>query len=44
MALSPPPPPFSPQSIKKHLGEEKIKLFVNYCLHYMADLDIPKKR
>ena len=35
---------FSKMSIKKHLGEEKIKLFVNFCLHYMADLDIPKKR
>ena len=31
-------------SIKDHLGEEKIKKFVNFCLRYTADLDIPKKR
>lgn len=31
-------------SIKDHLGEEKIKRFVNFCLRYTADLDIPKKR
>eukprot|EP01105_Mastigella_eilhardi_P026777 TRINITY_DN788_c0_g1_i1.p2 TRINITY_DN788_c0_g1~~TRINITY_DN788_c0_g1_i1.p2 ORF type:complete len:277 (-),score=95.45 TRINITY_DN788_c0_g1_i1:1283-2029(-) len=32
------------QSIKSFLGEEKLKQFINFCLHYMADLDIPKKR
>ena len=26
------------------MGEEKIKKFNNFCLHYLADLDIPKKR
>lgn len=31
-------------SIKTHFGEEKIKRFVDFCLRYMADLDIPKKR
>ena len=31
-------------NIAKHLGEEKIKKFVNFCMHYMADLDLPKKR
>ena len=35
---------FGRMSVTKHLGEEKIKRFVNFCLHYMADLDIPKKR
>jgi len=32
------------KSIKDHLGEEKIKKFVNFVLHYIADLDIPIKR
>ncbi|EGC39553.1 phosphomannomutase [Dictyostelium purpureum] len=32
------------QSIKKFLGEDKIKQFVNFVLHYIADLDIPIKR
>lgn len=32
------------QSIKQFLGEEKIKTFVNFCLKYIADLDIPVKR
>ncbi len=31
-------------SIKKHYGDEKIKKFINFCLRYTADLDIPKKR
>jgi phosphomannomutase len=31
-------------SIKDFLGEEKIKKLVNFALHYIADLDIPKKR
>lgn len=35
---------FGRMSIKKHLGEENIKRFVNFCLRYTADLDIPKKR
>ncbi|XP_041379760.1 LOW QUALITY PROTEIN: phosphomannomutase-like [Gigantopelta aegis] len=30
--------------IKDWMGEEKIKLFDNFCLRYLADLDIPKKR
>lgn len=32
------------ESISKYLGEEKIKEFVNFVLHYIADLDIPVKR
>ncbi|KAI7733642.1 hypothetical protein M8C21_028585 [Ambrosia artemisiifolia] len=32
------------QSLKTFLGEDKIKEFVNFTLHYIADLDIPIKR
>jgi len=32
------------QSLKAHLGEEKLKEFINFSLHYIADLDIPIKR
>jgi hypothetical protein len=32
------------QSIKDYLGEDKLKEFIKWTLHYMADLDIPKKR
>jgi len=32
------------ESIKRYLGDERIKNFVNFCLHYIADLDIPVKR
>lgn len=32
------------QSIQKHLGEANIKRLINFCLHYIADLDIPIKR
>jgi len=32
------------QSIKLHLGEAKLKRFINFCLHYLADIDIPIKR
>lgn len=35
---------FYEESIVKFLGEDKLKRFVNYCLKYIADLDIPKKR
>ncbi len=35
---------FGRMSIKKHLGEENVKKFINFCLHYIADLDLPKKR
>lgn len=34
----------SKQSIQKHLGEEVLKRFINFCLRYIADLDIPVKR
>ncbi|KAM9984836.1 hypothetical protein ACTFIY_009271 [Dictyostelium cf. discoideum] len=32
------------QDFKKYLGEENIKKFINFVLHYIADLDIPIKR
>jgi len=32
------------QSLKAHLGEDKLKTFLNFVLHYVADLDIPIKR
>ncbi|KMT04900.1 hypothetical protein BVRB_7g170670 [Beta vulgaris subsp. vulgaris] len=31
-------------SLKNHLGEEKLKEFINFTLKYIADLDIPIKR
>lgn len=34
----------SMKAIKDFLGEDKLKMFLNYCLHYIADLDIPIKR
>uniref|UniRef100_A0A7S3A748 Phosphomannomutase n=2 Tax=Rhodosorus marinus TaxID=101924 RepID=A0A7S3A748_9RHOD len=32
------------QSISNYLGEDKLKQFINYCLKYIAGLDIPVKR
>ncbi|KAM0942083.1 putative phosphomannomutase [Dioscorea sansibarensis] len=32
------------QSLKSFLGEEKLKEFINFTLHFIADLDIPIKR
>jgi len=32
------------QSFKAFLGDEKLKEFINFTLHYIADLDIPVKR
>ena len=32
------------QSIKDHLGEEKLKQFLNFCLRYLSEIDIPIKR
>ena len=32
------------QSLKKFLGEAKLKELINFILHYIADLDIPIKR
>ncbi|KAL3517137.1 hypothetical protein ACH5RR_024039 [Cinchona calisaya] len=32
------------QSLKSFLGEEQLKEFINFTLHYIADLDIPIKR
>ncbi|KAG5606968.1 hypothetical protein H5410_028460, partial [Solanum commersonii] len=31
-------------SLKSYLGDEKLKEFINFTLHYIADLDIPIKR
>lgn len=31
-------------SLKDFLGDEKLKEFINFTLHYIADLDIPIKR
>lgn len=32
------------QSLKQHLGEARLQRFINFVLHYIADLDIPVKR
>ena len=32
------------QSIKDHVGEEKLQLFINYALGYMSKLILPVKR
>ena len=32
------------QSLLKHLGEAKLQRFINFVLHYIADLEIPVKR
>ncbi|MQM08512.1 hypothetical protein Taro_041364 [Colocasia esculenta] len=32
------------QSLKQFLGDDKLKEFINFTLHYIADLDIPIKR
>ena len=30
--------------ISKYMGEEKLQKFINFCLHFMADLNLPIKR
>ena len=35
---------FAQKSIKDEFGEEKLKKIINFCLRYIADLDIPIKR
>lgn len=32
------------QSLKSFLGDDRLKEFINFTLHYIADLDIPIKR
>ena len=32
------------QSLNRALGEENLKRLINFCLHYIADLEIPIKR
>jgi phosphomannomutase len=32
------------QSLKSFLGDDQLKEFINFTLHYIADLDIPIKR
>ena len=36
--------PLPEKSIKDFLGEEKLKSFVNFCLRYLSEIDIPIKR
>jgi len=36
--------PLPTTSIKTVLGDDKLKKFINFVLHYIADLDIPIKR
>ena len=36
--------PICSESIALELGEENLKKIINFCLHYIADLDIPIKR
>ena len=35
---------WQPQSFKNHLGEDRLKRFINFTLHALADIDIPIKR
>ncbi len=35
---------FHEQSLVKHLGEDKLKKFINFVLRYLADVDCPVKR
>jgi phosphomannomutase len=35
---------FHQKKINEFLGEEKLKNFINFCLRYIADMDIPVKR
>ncbi|XP_059191163.1 phosphomannomutase 2 [Centropristis striata] len=32
------------QSIQEHMGEELLQDFINFCLNYMANIKLPKKR
>lgn len=32
------------QTIQNHLGEDLLQDLINFCLHYMALLRLPKKR
>lgn len=36
--------PLKSLSLREYLGEEKLKQLINFMLHYIADMDIPKKR
>jgi len=31
-------------SLKKHMGNEKLQQFINFCLKYMSELELPCKR
>ncbi len=35
---------FHTKKISSHLGEDKLKTLINFCLKYIAELDIPIKR
>lgn len=32
------------QSIQNHMGEELLQSFINFCLNYMANIKLPRKR
>lgn len=32
------------QNIGKHLGEEKLQKFINFCLKYLSEVELPCKR
>lgn len=32
------------QSIQRHMGEELLQDFINFCLNYMSKIKLPKKR
>uniref|UniRef100_A0A2R5L8Q1 Phosphomannomutase n=1 Tax=Ornithodoros turicata TaxID=34597 RepID=A0A2R5L8Q1_9ACAR len=35
---------FARESLLHYVGEEKLQEFINFCLHYIADLKLPQKR
>ena len=35
---------FSKQSFSEHLGEDKLQKLINFCLKYMANIELPCKR
>lgn len=36
--------PFAETSIADKVGNEKLNVFLNFCLHYLSTIDIPIKR
>eukprot|EP00003_Mantamonas_plastica_P003788 TRINITY_DN1296_c1_g2_i1.p2 TRINITY_DN1296_c1_g2~~TRINITY_DN1296_c1_g2_i1.p2 ORF type:complete len:188 (+),score=67.25 TRINITY_DN1296_c1_g2_i1:206-769(+) len=35
---------FHRQNLKVYMGEEKLTKFINFCLHFIADAEVPVKR